>query len=108
MYSPESIRRAFESAIDLARMLSNAHGGARRSNTAAQDSRYSLRRLIGNSEAMVELPDQVRLYGASDPTELISRETGTGTDPCAPPAPAANLPPPPPLGPAHSLAPPAR
>src|SRR3546814_6945085 len=37
MYSPESIRRAFESAIDLARMLSNAHGGARRSNTAAQD-----------------------------------------------------------------------
>jgi propionate catabolism operon transcriptional regulator len=79
MYSPESIRRAFEQAIDLARMLSVARSGARPS-AVATDARYSLRRLIGNSEAMVELRDQVRVYGASDRTVLISGETGTGKE----------------------------
>ena len=79
MYSPESIRRAFEQAIDLARMLSAARGGTRPS-ALAPDARYSLRRLIGNSEAMVELRDQVRVYGASDRTVLISGETGTGKE----------------------------
>ncbi|MFT4046214.1 MAG: propionate catabolism operon regulatory protein PrpR [Solimonas sp.] len=79
IYSPESIRRAFEQAIDLARMLASARSGVRRSATTP-DSRYSLRRLIGNSETMVGLRDQVRLYGASDRTVLISGETGTGKE----------------------------
>ena len=79
MYSPASIRRAFEQAIDLARMLSNARSGVRRP-PASSDARYSLRRLIGNSEAMVALRDQVRLFGASDRTVLITGETGTGKE----------------------------
>ena len=79
MYSPESIRRAFEQAIDLARMLTNARSGLRRAPTTP-DSRYSLRRLIGNSAAMVALRDQVRLYGTSDRTVLITGETGTGKE----------------------------
>ncbi|WP_293367928.1 propionate catabolism operon regulatory protein PrpR [Nevskia sp.] len=79
MYSPDSIRRAFEQAIDLARMLTNARSGVRRAATAP-DSRYSLRRLIGNSETMVALRDQVRLFGASDRTVLITGETGTGKE----------------------------
>ncbi|PPE74475.1 propionate catabolism operon regulatory protein PrpR [Solimonas fluminis] len=80
MYSPDAIRRAFEQAIDLARMLSAARAGPRRDPAVAPDSRYSLRRLIGNSESMVALRDQVRLYGASDRTVLISGETGTGKE----------------------------
>jgi len=80
MYSPDAIRRAFEQAIDLARMLSAARSGTLRRSAAAQDSRYSLRRLIGNSEAMIELRDQVRLYGASDRTVLVTGETGTGKE----------------------------
>ncbi|WP_028008592.1 propionate catabolism operon regulatory protein PrpR [Solimonas flava] len=79
MYSPASIRRAFEQAIDLARLLAGARSGPRR-NPAASDARYSLRRLIGNSETMVKLRDQVRLYGASDRTVLITGETGTGKE----------------------------
>ncbi len=79
MYSPDSIRRAFEQAIDLARMLSAARSGIRRAPTAP-DSRYSLRRLIGNSDTMVGLRDQVRLYGASERTVLITGETGTGKE----------------------------
>ncbi len=79
MYSPDSIRRAFEQAIDLARMLTHARSGQRRAPTPP-DSRYSLRRLIGNSEPMVALRDQVRLYGASDRTVLITGETGTGKE----------------------------
>ncbi len=79
MYSPDSIRRAFEQAIDLARMLSAARSGVRRAPTTP-DSRYSLRRLIGNSDKMVALRDQVRLYGASDRTVLITGETGTGKE----------------------------
>ncbi|AXQ28427.1 propionate catabolism operon regulatory protein PrpR [Solimonas sp. K1W22B-7] len=79
MYSPDAIRHAFEQAIDLARMLSAARSGQRRDPTAP-DSRYSLRRLIGNSESMVALRDQVRLYGASDRTVLVTGETGTGKE----------------------------
>jgi len=79
MYSPDAIRRAFEQAIDLARMLSAARSSVRR-DPAAPDSRYSLRRLLGNGEAMVALRDQVRLYGASDRTVLITGETGTGKE----------------------------
>ncbi len=79
IYSPEAIRRAFEQAIDLARMLAAARSGGRESSVAV-DSRYSLRRLIGNSAAMVALRDQVRLYGASDRTVLITGETGTGKE----------------------------
>jgi propionate catabolism operon transcriptional regulator len=79
MYSPESIRLAFEQAIDLARMLSSVRSPSRRA-TPESDSRYSLRRLLGNSDAMVALRDQVRLYGASDRTVLITGETGTGKE----------------------------
>ncbi len=80
MYSPDAIRRAFEQAIDLSRMLSVARAGPKRDLAVAPDARYSLRRLIGNSESMVALRDQVRLYGASDRTVLISGETGTGKE----------------------------
>ncbi len=80
MYSPDAIRRAFEQAIDLARMLSVARAGPRRDPAVAPDARYSLRRLIGNSEPMVALRDQVRLYGTSDRTVLVSGETGTGKE----------------------------
>ncbi|MBA4285880.1 MAG: propionate catabolism operon regulatory protein PrpR [Xanthomonadaceae bacterium] len=79
MYSPDSIRRAFEQAIDLARMLSKARSGQRRT-PSTPDSRYSLRRLIGNSDTMVALRDQVRVYGVSDRTVLITGETGTGKE----------------------------
>ena len=38
MYSPDSIRRAFEQAIDLARMLSNARSGVDRKSTRLNSS----------------------------------------------------------------------
>ncbi len=79
MYSAESIRQGFERAIDLARMLSAARSGPRQMVKPA-DSRFSLRRLIGNSESMTALRDQVRLYGTSDRTVLITGATGTGKE----------------------------
>jgi len=82
MYSADSVRKTFEQAIDLARMLHTARSGPARVGkpALAADAKYSLRRLIGNSETMVELRDQVRLYGASDRTVLITGETGTGKE----------------------------
>ncbi|NKF22779.1 propionate catabolism operon regulatory protein PrpR [Solimonas marina] len=81
MYSPESIHRAFDQAIDLARMLHSARSGApARASRSDADARYSLRRLLGNSDATVALRDQVRVYGSSDRTVLITGETGTGKE----------------------------
>ncbi|MDB5968883.1 MAG: prpR [Hydrocarboniphaga sp.] len=79
MYSAESIRQAFEQAIDLARMLSVARSGSSGLVKPA-DSKFSLRRLIGNSESVMALREQVRLYGASDRTVLITGATGTGKE----------------------------
>ncbi len=81
MYSVESIRKSFQQAIDLARMLAAARSGPRRGLAPPPaESKFSLRRLIGNSESMTELRDQIRLYGASDRTVLVTGETGTGKE----------------------------
>jgi len=81
MYSADSIRKSFQQAIDLARMLSAARSGPRRALAAKPaDSKFSLRRLIGNSESTTVLRDQIRLYGASDRTVLVTGETGTGKE----------------------------
>lgn len=82
MYSADSIRKTFEQAIDLARMLAAARSVPLRpaKPALAADSRYSLRRLLGNSSAAVALRDQVQLYGRSERTVLITGETGTGKE----------------------------
>lgn len=80
MYSADSIRKSFQQAIDLARMLSAARSGPRRAAAPPADAKFSLRRLIGNSESTTVLRDQIRLYGASDRTVLVTGETGTGKE----------------------------
>ncbi|WP_428312665.1 propionate catabolism operon regulatory protein PrpR [Hydrocarboniphaga sp.] len=82
MYSADSVRKSFEQAIDLARMLGSARGGPARSAppALAADAKFSLRRLLGNSESAIALREQVALYGASERTVLITGETGTGKE----------------------------
>jgi propionate catabolism operon transcriptional regulator len=88
MYSAESVRQAFESAIDLARLIENAdladrgvapRGMAARGRNAAP-SRYSVADLIGQSPPMVQLRERIGLYAASGVTVLIGGATGTGKE----------------------------
>lgn len=89
MYSADSVRLAFENAIDLARHIDNADQtdrvgsgfaarGVQRRAPAAH--RYAVTDLVGRSAPMRQLRERIGLYGASDATVLISGETGTGKE----------------------------
>lgn len=90
MYSADSVRQAFENAIDLARHIDNADQTVRlgagfpaRGNTqrrAAVGHRYSVTDLVGRSAQMRQLRERIGLYCASDATVLISGATGTGKE----------------------------
>ncbi|PTU31698.1 propionate catabolism operon regulatory protein PrpR [Stenotrophobium rhamnosiphilum] len=89
MYSADSIRLAFENAIDLAGHIDNADqtdrlgsGFAARATQrrAPTAHRYSVTDLIGHSAQMRQLRERIGLYGASDATVLISGATGTGKE----------------------------
>ena len=89
MYSADSIRLAFENAIDLAGHIDNADQTDRLgSGFAARNTqrrgpaahRYSVTDLIGHSAQMRQLRERIGLYGASDATVLISGATGTGKE----------------------------
>ncbi|MFK3738619.1 propionate catabolism operon regulatory protein PrpR [Massilia sp. TN1-12] len=85
VYSAESIRRAFDDALEMARQtrLEAGRGRGRRADAAAGDARRArrgLNDLRGDSAAMETLRQAVVLYARSPATVLIQGETGTGKE----------------------------
>ena len=87
MYSAESVRHAFDGAIDLVRLIDRADGAGTGASArapargrSAAASRYSAADLIGRSSVMRELHERIGLYALNDATVLICGETGTGKE----------------------------
>ncbi|QJD98749.1 propionate catabolism operon regulatory protein PrpR [Massilia forsythiae] len=81
VYSADSIRRAFDDALELARLAQLER--ARTPRTAAADNRRArrgLNDLRGDSPAMERLRQNVLLYARSPATVLIEGETGSGKE----------------------------
>jgi propionate catabolism operon transcriptional regulator len=81
VYSAASIRRAFDDALELARLTHLEAGRGRR--TPASDTRRArrgLNDLRGDSPAMERLRQSVVLYARSPATVLIQGETGSGKE----------------------------
>ncbi|ODU42468.1 propionate catabolism operon regulatory protein PrpR [uncultured Aquimonas sp.] len=81
MYSADSIRQAFESALDVARPLiaQEEHAPSPRAKKPGAP-RHALEDLVGASAAMVELREQIRRAAMSPATVLIQGETGSGKE----------------------------
>jgi transcriptional regulator, propionate catabolism operon regulatory protein len=84
MYSAESVRQAFERALDLASVIGRADSRVPlRANTRrieGSGSRYELTDLLGGSPAMTALRERLGRYAASEATVLIRGATGTGKE----------------------------
>lgn len=85
VYTADSVREAFEHALDLARQLERADAGGaaqrRRPSTARMaTTRYALADLHGDSAAMHRVREDVQRYGRSDATVLICGATGSGKE----------------------------
>ncbi|MBJ7516889.1 MAG: PrpR N-terminal domain-containing protein, partial [Stenotrophomonas sp.] len=80
LYSADSVRQAFEHALELTHTL--ARSGSRRlplrqrrGSRAGQGTA-----LLGDSGAMVQVRQHIALYAPHDSTVLVSGETGTGKE----------------------------
>ncbi|OYO26273.1 propionate catabolism operon regulatory protein PrpR [Janthinobacterium sp. PC23-8] len=81
VYSATSIRRAFDDALELARLTQLESNRSRRAPVGeAQRARHGLHDLRGESGAMEALRQSVILFGKSPATVLIQGETGTGKE----------------------------
>ena len=83
VYSADSIRGAFDDALEMARLTRLESGRARRGGSAQADprrARRGLNDLRGESPAMERLRQSVVLYARSPATVLIEGETGTGKE----------------------------
>ncbi|WP_296943581.1 propionate catabolism operon regulatory protein PrpR [uncultured Massilia sp.] len=83
VYSAESIRRAFDDALEMARQTRLEAGRGRRAGARDADARRArrgLNDLRGESAAMERLRQAVMLYARSPATVLIQGETGTGKE----------------------------
>ena len=81
VYSATSIRRAFDDALEMARLTQLESSRGRR--TAVADTlraRHGLHDLRGESAAMEALRQSVLLFGRSPATVLIQGETGSGKE----------------------------
>jgi propionate catabolism operon transcriptional regulator len=80
VYSADSIRRAFDDALELARLTRLEAGRGRRPVADARKARRGLNDLRGESSAMERLRQSVVLYARSPATVLIQGETGSGKE----------------------------
>lgn len=85
LYSPDSIREAFESAIDMARVVARAGtqpAAHERSAPRRQrpGTRYRLENLLGESAAMRQLRGRISSFARSDATVLLQGPTGSGKE----------------------------
>ncbi|WP_300749756.1 propionate catabolism operon regulatory protein PrpR [Janthinobacterium sp.] len=81
VYSAASIRRAFDDALEMARLTQLESNRGRRVAVAdTLRAKHGLHDLRGESEAMEALRQSVVLFGRSPATVLIQGETGTGKE----------------------------
>lgn len=82
LYSPDSVRRALNAALDLVAAVERSHPADRTLNRgkAARPVRYRLDDIRGESAVMRAVRDQAVLCAASDATLFIHGETGTGKE----------------------------
>ena len=79
LYSADSVRQAFDHALELTRTLARSgartHRPQRRPGVQARDPV-----LLGDSAAMLRVREHIALYAPHDSTVLISGDTGTGKE----------------------------
>ncbi|WP_424195753.1 propionate catabolism operon regulatory protein PrpR [Ampullimonas aquatilis] len=103
LYSAESIRAAFDAALDIAHMVGNARSAAeakekqeepnakavianaqaaeaRKANCRVRRVRYGSDDWVGHSAIMRQVRDTLAHYARTDATVLIQGETGTGKE----------------------------
>lgn len=79
LYSADTIRQAFETALEIARAVTSAEAPTSRS-VRSGGGRYTLTDLLGDSEPMQALRRDIGVFAVTDRTVLISGETGTGKE----------------------------
>lgn len=85
LYSADSVRTAFESALDIARATQSATQQdevrqSKKSRATQQSKKSSAELLLGQSAVMQTVRATLRRYAASDATLCIRGETGTGKE----------------------------
>ena len=81
LYSADSIRQAFDDALEMARLTRlEANRGRRIAGADTRRARRGLHDLRGESAAMERLRQTVVLYARSPATVLIQGETGSGKE----------------------------
>jgi two-component system response regulator HydG len=81
-FSPEVLRARVEKAIEIARERQGARTARARADALAEDRAREMdpTGLVGGSEAMRRVLDQVRKVAATDATVLVLGESGTGKE----------------------------
>ncbi len=79
LYSADSVRQAFEHALELTQTLARS-GGSRPAPRRRAAPRSDAHDLLGDSEAMAQVRAQIALYAPHDSTVLVTGETGTGKE----------------------------
>jgi propionate catabolism operon transcriptional regulator len=79
LYSADSVRQAFEHALELTQTLarSGAPSPRRRAPARQRDTDHAL---LGDSAAMQQVRERIALYAPYDSTVLITGATGTGKE----------------------------
>ncbi len=83
LYSADTIRQAFNSALDIASALGSVEGKVsprKQRSGRSKALRYSSADLIGDSAPMQQLRSRISRFGATEETVLICGETGTGKE----------------------------
>ena len=83
LYSADTIRQAFESALEIARAVGSAadtQAPGRRAGGRGIGARYALDDLVGDSEPMRQMRRTILSFAPSDRTVLVTGETGTGKE----------------------------
>ena len=85
MYSADTIRQAFENAIEMSRQMARAADAADAQSLRPRPGRggggrYTIGDLLGDSDPMAALREELRRFAASQRTVLITGDTGTGKE----------------------------
>lgn len=84
LYSADSIRTAFESALDIAGLVrgsgSRERPAPRRAARRGGNPRAAADGFLGHSEAAVQVREAVAIYAGAEATVLIEGDTGTGKE----------------------------
>ncbi len=79
LYSADSVRQAFEHALELTQTLARS-SGSRSSPRRRPAARTDTHELLGDSDAMAQVRARIALYAPHDSTVLVTGETGTGKE----------------------------